>query len=462
MFEQKLSDGNWLIFNLLNFSHIITDVPLSRIEVEKLDEETRNTLLELGFLSYFDETDYFQDKVVKWIKDFESKYDPKTENITVIITPTYCCNFRCSYCYQPALVGKESRQRMDYISNEMLEELFISINKIIPLTSNNIEIKVCGGEVFLDDSIAINFVNNLVQKTKQYQIDSLQFITNGYNIDMFFPLLKKISNILYTITLDGTEDIHNSRRYLSNGGNTFSKIISNIEQIIAESDHSVQIRINLDNHNIKTLPEYFKFLSKKGWLDSKQIGLSFNKVISYSNNTLTNNGHPKIIQSIKDSRSVIHNLLHQLYEYNVTNFNISGTIIPPLIVDLFWPRIIGKQEPSEFAEPLILLCAANQGIFGCADFQGKLYPCGYELAPNWGEYYPESSINFDSITRWNSLEHAVEKFYKQPCFNCKFLFLCNKRQCEFFQLDEFDETKQHCMGVFKELQAFFEFYGDFI
>jgi uncharacterized protein len=75
-------------------------------------------------------------------------------------------------------------------------------------------------------------------------------ITNGYLLNEDAAhLLNKIGINRAQITLDGSRDIHNQRRFLKGGGGTFDRILDNIVKTCDILD--LQIRINIDRDNAK-------------------------------------------------------------------------------------------------------------------------------------------------------------------------------------------------------------------
>ncbi|MBU2431906.1 MAG: SPASM domain-containing protein [Proteobacteria bacterium] len=93
--------------------------------------------------------------------------------------------------------------------------------------------------------------------------------TNGYLLDeKFIEKLPKLGIKTVQITVDGTKEIHDSRRFLLGGKPTFSKIKENIENLVKANNQQLKIilRINLDFQNINSfepLIEEFKNMSGK-------------------------------------------------------------------------------------------------------------------------------------------------------------------------------------------------------
>ena len=97
-----------------------------------------------------------------------------------------------------------------------------------------------GGEPLL----AIEPIEELTYKfkeiCKQFNIEySASIITNGYLLtESVCDMLLELDITDAQITLDGNAKIHNSRRPLANGGNTYDTIINNLEKIHGKNWYS--------------------------------------------------------------------------------------------------------------------------------------------------------------------------------------------------------------------------------
>ncbi len=179
VYEVQLLDEEWFIFNLLNFNYVISDKSLKQTEIAELDSDTREVLYDLGFISDIDEQTLCQSRIKEWKNKIKSDYNPSFETLVFKIMPTLLCNFRCSYCYQPELYLEETRRKTEYMRTEVLDAFFEYIeNNIIQKEKRKIRLEIVGGEVFLKNRNAIRFVEHLIEKTINYNME-LIFVTNG-------------------------------------------------------------------------------------------------------------------------------------------------------------------------------------------------------------------------------------------------------------------------------------------
>jgi len=161
-------------------------------------------------------------------------------------------------------------------------------------------------------------------------------------------------------------------------------------------------------------------------------------------------------------KNKIHTFLNlRKYRFKYTIF---GGIVPKIILDLFLNEILeNNKEKKSYDDPLILHCSANQGCFGTVDFEGNVYPCYFEFAPSLGSYYPNLDFNQKIIEKWNQTNFIIKnKFYKEPCNECKFFFLCNRRICHYHRFSLFDPKKKYCTDLEDSLKYFFDYYGNIL
>lgn len=455
--EQKIENKKWIIFNTLNFNYLITDTAFSTLSFENISNEVKSKLFDLGFLSFVKEEVLFKEKAQEWETNFRDNYKANQESIDFLIVPTLGCNFRCSYCYQPPIFGKETREETHYIESFILNAFFNYIDRHPELLDKKLHLRICGGEVFLDDKRAYDFIEELMHNSKRYPIVEILFVTNGYHIDKFLPLLKDFKNISYSITIDGPSNIHNSRRFLETGEGTFNQIFENINLIVKNTDHKIIIRTNFDVDNIYYLPEYFSYLQNKELLTSKQISLYFRPVFNYTNNEEKSEEYTAFIP---DRKAIIYAML-DIYFNKKHKFKLHGAhgFFLFLLTDIFLGDRIGRHVDA-FSDPLKMFCSANQGYFSAVDHTGKVFPCYGDNAESIGIIYPKINIDEKFVQKWNSTEFLIREFYKEPCRSCKYFFMCTLRQCPLNSFETFDDEKKYCTEIYEGIKYFFDYFGE--
>lgn len=178
--------------------------------------------------------------------------EPKIK--TFIILPTTDCNARCFYCYE---LGRSRKWMTEKTAKDVIDYI------IRRKADCEIKIHWFGGEPLYNAKI-IDFISEEL-KNKGVQFYS-HMISNGYLFDAEMIArakelwkLKKIQ-----ITIDGTEKVYNRvKAYIyKDCDNPFKRVINNIEQLL-KNDINVQIRLNMDMHNIDDLFELSEYLLEK-------------------------------------------------------------------------------------------------------------------------------------------------------------------------------------------------------
>ncbi|MHA1465676.1 MAG: radical SAM protein [Candidatus Heimdallarchaeaceae archaeon] len=455
VFEKQLESGDWFVFNLLNFNYMIINESFRTHRVEDLNGDTKKQLLDLGFLNKLDEQELFLKKLGEWELFLKEKYDTDSDTIILRLLPTLECNFRCYYCYQPDLFQGETRSIKQFMKTEHLTRLFNFLdNEKQHKNIKNLRIEVAGGEVFLNQEIAFEFIAELLKNAIERDIE-INFTTNGYNLDFFLEVLSKYNKIRYSITIDGVEDVHNSRRFHSTGRGTFKTIVSNIDRIIRETTHHITIRCNVDNDNINGIPNFLDFLKSQDWFNSERVSLVFRTT---SENFYDDDFKYPVGKSLLSRENVIK-LIQILKSSEISKLSVDGVIILPIFFKLFWGDIIGEDIVISEDKNIEVVCSANQGFIGLLDYKGDAFMCGYEAAKPCGSIFPELNIDNELIQTWNSVDYIINKFKSKPCIDCKFFFVCNMRQCSYAQFEEYDEERKYCINIERRVADFFKNFG---
>ncbi len=303
------------------------------------------------------------------------------EQRAIVFVMTYDCNFRCPYCFEGDAYLKE-----EVITTEQ-------IDIALKLAGDGVEeISIFGGEPFLPKTIPA--LEHLFNKApdKAYQI-----FTNGYYLTEFLDLLLSVNISQVVITLDGSEESHNSRRFLANGKPTFKKIMDGVEKCLESGIH-IRIRMNLDKNN------YDEGISLREKLLDKFSGYEDN--LSFELATLLENSHDERID-------IITEVYLSDIKYSFTDRERINNFITKknsILDHLVYGRDIN---------PLYSYCYAH--VDGMAfDPYGDIYPClgcvGKERF-SIGKYHPLIEFKENSIRNRN-----IEKI--PECRDCIYSLLC--------------------------------------
>jgi uncharacterized protein len=376
----KISDSeNYSLLNLLTGSADILNPEEAEkvVKVQKdpngpYDEFVRE-LAAKGYLMDSDEEARLYRK--KYLDFIDSR---EKEEIQLFFITNYSCNFACSYCYQDQYSNPNQE-----LSFELIDSFFEYI--LTEFAGRRKYITVFGGEPLLNSPKQNTFINYIIESSNKANLD-ICFVTNGYTLEEYIPIIRKGNIREIQVTLDGTESVHNKRRFLKGGGGTFTKIASGIDECI-DNGIPVNLRMVLDKENIGDLPELAKLAIDKGWTGSPyfktQIGRNYELHHCQSANDKLFSRislFEKISDLIRQSPHIL-----QFYKpaYSVTKF-------------LF--------ENGELPEPLFDSCPACKTEWAF-DFTGKIYPCTATVGKaeeSIGTFYPVIAHNTELIDEWES------------------------------------------------------------
>lgn len=194
------------------------------------------------------------------------------DTLAVHFLPTLGCNFRCPYCYQDGIAraAKMTCADVDAITSKI--EKYLKDNSMIKYLA----ITLHGGEptcnwdivpYAMEQFAAIATRNGVVLRTG--------IVSNGYLLTSEKAnLLAQYNWHRFQVTIDGPPEVHNTRRKLPSGRDTFTQIINNIKYILKENLlHAVDVRINFDKTNFESIPSLIDYLASE--FDPKCILLSF-------------------------------------------------------------------------------------------------------------------------------------------------------------------------------------------
>lgn len=200
------------------------------------------------------------------------------KDLSITISPTEGCNFRCKYCYET-----HENLRM---SSETRENI-ISFVKDNIHKFTDLNINWFGGEPLLMLNEVLDMSEKFIEISKFYRRRySAAMTTNGYLLDIntFKKLLNARINI-FQITIDGIECIHNNQRPLINGNKTFSTIYSNLMEIkkLKNRNFHIMIRSNFTKDVFENLDEYIQLIDRLCSNDSR-FSLTLCYAAEWSNN----------------------------------------------------------------------------------------------------------------------------------------------------------------------------------
>lgn len=250
-YNYVLESAGYCIYNTLYGGIILLDSKeyqlLKNGSAEKQAySDTERFFIENGFWikDSINETEQYL-KCCKFMRERKKDY------VNAVIAVTTKCNARCFYCFEKGILQKDmtiesANKVIDYLKSRY------DINKSLKITWY-------GGEPLMNQEI-ISYITKEMRKI--YSDYSASMITNGFLFDD-----ETIKKAIYDwkisviqITLDGTEEVYNSRKnYIKCNESPFKRVINNIKRL-TEHNIQVSIRLNIDDDNFSDIIYLLEFL----------------------------------------------------------------------------------------------------------------------------------------------------------------------------------------------------------
>lgn len=325
----------------------------------------------------------------------------QTRSMFFRILPTTDCNARCFYCYEQGV------EHIDMHDSD-IDNVVKFIENCLQDDTKNIGIQWYGGEPLLKYDLIKKITIKLKNLFKQREIKyTFSMISNGALLEKLHPKLLKeeleLKNI--QISLDGYKNEYITRKaYTFLDDDIFDNVIKNID-ILASEGIRVDVRLNCDGLNYKSMLELIDYLGKQ---------------LNYKNN-INVYAYPLYGTYVKNEIKTPNNI----------NRDMFLTIINKLIKNKLY-RI-----PS-FRVKLNSCGATNYNSFDILP-NGNLLKCMMNTSDIVGNVREGIKYN-DKFFKWCTLE------LPEQCEKCKYLPIC-EGGCKAGHLGD---SKVKCF-VFKDI-----------
>ncbi len=398
IFSKIRDSESYFIINLLTGNADI----LSPAEAEKVDQimkegfqdhnpELSSLLEEKGYLmSEAEEKKLYQARYLEYIDSREK------DEIQIFFVTNYSCNFACSYCYQDQYVNPEGE-----LNTDVIDSFFRYVETEFP--GRKKYITIFGGEPLLGGLKHKEKIRYIIKSASEAGLD-LSFVTNGYTLEEYIPVLKAGRIREIQVTLDGTETIHNKRRFLKGGGGTFDKIVRGIDACL-ENRININLRMVMDRQNIDDLPEFAGLAIDKGWTTSP-----------YFKTQIGRNYELHHCQSDPEMLLSRISLYEQIYELAKLHPHIPEFYKPAYSVAKF------LSENGELPDPLFDACPACKTEWAF-DYTGKIYSCTATVGKpgeSLGTFYPSVIYKNELIESWQERDVTIIP----ECRECSLQLAC--------------------------------------
>lgn len=201
----------------------------------------------------------------------------------LVIAPTLRCNFACEYCYVDLNANKMSSDNRERVKRFFDRKLGREAGSAICWT---------GGDPSLALDVVQELSSHFIRSCSEVgaHYDAVM-ITNGYLLDArMVDTVEECQIHSLQVTLDGSREAHNKRRFLANGRPTYDVILDNIAAACKRV--RINLRINIDRHNRDTVDEIFNDLRDRGIADRLHFYLANLEAVNehcgeYGDRTLT-------------------------------------------------------------------------------------------------------------------------------------------------------------------------------
>lgn len=328
-------------------------------------------------------------------------------NILVLtIAPTRECNFACKYCFEH---NKTPTKMTDETEDKVIR--FIEKHKAV----NRVSVVWYGGEPLLEFERMKSLNKGIENTGKKYEAT---IVTNGYYLTLeVIKALDELRVSTIQITLDGTKETHDKRRFLIDGGPTFERIIENMDHLV-QSDWkgSLQVRVNVDPENSKEFVDIYQFIENR-------YPEKFGKQVSVYPGFVHDDGNPD------------------------TNCYFDSGDKGRFLADL--ARNHGINALSIFPHMRMGGCTMTKRNAYVIGPEGELYKC-------WNEVGIEKAVigKVDCFTDWNMplvAKGMVQASYleDEACEKCFFFPICDGGCAKMRLLNQRDNLKRDTCSYFK-------------
>ena len=262
----KLDNGDVLLYNTYSGMYGKADVKtlsiyddIENVDIDsvadKSDLKNISTMIRCGFIVRPEKDELSTVKLER----ATARYSQNSLGLT--ITPTMDCNMCCPYCYEDKNTAVMSAE----VQNQLIQ--FVASHLQSRQSIKNMSVVWYGGEPLMQKEIISNLSKKFIEMCAEKGVEySSSIVTNGVLLDV--ETAKMLANDCMIknaqITIDGMQELHNQRRILLNGEDSFSAIIQNIDG--CKGILPISVRVNVDKENadeVETLVKYF--VDVKGW-----------------------------------------------------------------------------------------------------------------------------------------------------------------------------------------------------
>ncbi len=341
-----------------------------------VDEKEEEKLYKKKYLDFIDERD--------------------NDEVQLFFTPWYTCNFNCSYCFQD-----EYTNANDNVEDAVIDAFFNYVDK--QFAHRKKYITIFGGEPFLNTPAKKASIKKVIEGANARKLD-IAVVTNGYHITDFIDILKTARVREIQVTVDGTQQVHDSRRMLKGGEGSFNRIAEGVS-LLLENNIPVNMRMIVDKDNVNNLPYLARFAIEKGWTNSPLFKTALGRNYELHHCQTNNTRLFKRIEMYQEIYEIIKKY-PEVLEFHKPAFSIAKFIF----------------ENGELPSPLFDSCSGTKTEWAF-DYSGRIYSCTAtvgNIGDELGTFYPEINLKEDLIEEWEERDVLAIS----ECSSCSVRLAC--------------------------------------
>lgn len=382
--------GRVVLLNTDNYNHITNNF------FEKIDPEILISLIDICAIVPEEENE------LEFIIN-ENKLEIESDNsLYFVIQPSANCQLGCGYCGQ-----KHSKDQLDEkFEDKIIERLNQQLNKTNK--HKHLQIAWFGGEPLMSTPTIRRLTPKLKALAEENNVSySAKIVTNGLALkkNLFLELINEHAVKDIEITLDGTAEHHDKRRFVKSGEKSFDIIFNNLIDIFnienyAELGANISIRCNVDKTNYDSVVPLIKLMHEHNF--HKRIsGFYVAPIHSWGNEA-----HLVSLEKESYADKEIEWLI-EMYKYGFT---------PSLLPSR-------NHQVCMIVNPESELIDAFGNIFNCTEVS---YVPVYENSPyklgNIKDIEPNQELKNKPLLNWNDI--ILNNTNDYPCHTCKMLPVC--------------------------------------
>ena len=338
-YNHYINDGNKIkIYNAKTKACIsVENVDAIGVVLQSNDNDAINTLKELGFI-----VDNADNEMSTMAYLFNKYYFGREKTLTLILTPSLACNFKCPYCFE------RRDDNSDWFDVD-IDSYFAKLKKFIDNNHSKYDhvlFSLFGGEPLLFFEKATAFFHSVVSGYPNLSINT-SVTTNGSLLSKtVIEELIKYNCRSIQVTIDGCKRVHDQLRVFKNGRPSFDLLVKKINELLPLFPDSMKFVLRVNLNNVKPDEVKNMLLCFDPDLRSK-IQLLFRPI--YNTNTYSecnNNKYGELSPFLLSARDLGFTLMKNVYKFQACE-SCSGDNVFFVMPDLSLWKCINDLNISE-------------------------------------------------------------------------------------------------------------------